>query len=219
MNKKLMSLVVSGLLVGGLMVGCSSSNTNNKAESSIKEEKHMTEEERMATLKGLEGDALTEAYRKLLSKDEIKYLEKNGCKIEEEAEYYQDGLSLKTSKNYGGNEVEAEKYITKEMEKAEKVYSDELFDTFSFSWTNNTGNDIDMLEISYKGYDLNGQSLNLMPVYEENISNGETRKIKINTLEKNVDRIEIVSVDIRHVAQDGLHYGGCIPGMWYKLDK
>ena len=115
--------------------------------------------------------------------------------------------------------VEAEKYITKEMEKAEKVYSDELFDTFSFSWTNNTGNDIDMLEISYKGYDLNGQSLNLMPVYEENISNGETRKIKINTLEKNVDRIEIVSVDIRHVAQDGLHYGGCIPGMWYKLDK
>ena len=219
MNKKLMSLVVSGLLAGSLMVGCSSSNTNNKTESSIKEEKHMTEEERMATLKGLEGDALTEAYRKLLSKDEIKYLEKNGCKIEEEAKYYQDGLSLKTPKNYGGNEVEAEKYITKEMEKAEKVYSDELFDTFSFSWTNNTGNDIDMLEISYKGYDLNGQSLNLMPVYEENISNGETRKIKINTLEKNVDRIEIVSVDIRHVAQDGLHYGGCIPGMWYKLDK
>ena len=217
--KKLISLVVSGLLAGSLMVGCSSSNTNNKTESSIKEEKHMTEEERMATLKGLEGDALTEAYRKLLSKDEIKYLEKNGCKIEEEAEYYQDGLSLKTPKNYGGNEVEAEKYIAKEMEKAEKVYSDELFDTFSFSWTNNTGNDIDMLEISYKGYDLNGQSLNLMPVYEENISNGETRKIKINTLEKNVDRIEIVSVDIRHVAQDGLHYGGCIPGMWYKLDK
>ena len=219
MLKKLMSLVISGLLAGSLMVGCSSSNTNNKTESSIKEEKHMTEEERMATLKGLEGNELTEAYRKLLSKDEIKYLEENGCKLEEEAEYYQDGLSLKTPKNYGGNEVEAEKYITKEMEKAEKVYSDELFDTFSFSWTNNTGNDIDMLEISYKGYDLNGQSLNLMPVYEENISNGETRKIKINTLEKNVDRIEIVSVDIRHVAQDGLHYGGCIPGMWYKLDK
>ena len=219
MNKKLISILSASILVGSLMVGCSSSNTNNKTESSIKEEKHMTEEERMATLKGLEGDALTEAYRKLLSKDEIKYLEKNGCKLEEEAEYYQDGLSLKTPKNYGGNEVEAEKYITKEMEKAEKVYSDELFDTFSFSWTNNTGNDIDMLEISYKGYDLNGQSLNLMPVYEENISNGETRKIKINTLEKNVDRIEIVSVDIRHVAQDGLHYGGCIPGMWYKLDK
>ena len=219
MNKKLISILTASILAGSLMVGCSSSNTNNKTESSIKEEKHMTEEERMATLKGLEGDALTEAYRKLLSKDEIKYLEKNGCKIEEEAEYYQDGLSLKTPKNYGGNEVEAEKYITKEMEKAEKVYSDELFDTFSFSWTNNTGNDIDMLEISYKGYDLNGQSLNLMPVYEENISNGETRKIKINTLEKNVDRIEIVSVDIRHVAQDGLHYGGCIPGMWYKLDK
>ena len=219
MNKKLISILSASILAGSLMVGCSSSNTNNKTESSIKEEKHMTEEERMATLKGLEGDALTEAYRKLLTEDEIKYLEENGCKIEEEAEYYQDGLSLKTPKNYGGNEVEAEKYITKEMEKAEKVYSDELFDTFSFSWTNNTGNDIDMLEISYKGYDLNGQSLNLMPVYEENISNGETRKIKINTLEKNVDRIEIVSVDIRHVAQDGLHYGGCIPGMWYKLDK
>ena len=219
MKKKLISILTASILAGSLMVGCSSSNTNNKTESSIKEEKHMTEEERMATLKGLEGDALTEAYRKLLSKDEIKYLEKNGCKLEEEVKYYQDGLSLKTSKNYGGNEVEAEKYIAKEMEKAEKVYSDELFDTFSFSWTNNTGNDIDMLEISYKGYDLNGQSLNLMPVYEENISNGETRKIKINTLEKNIDRIEIVSVDIRHVAQDGLHYGGCIPGMWYKLDK
>ena len=38
MNKKLMSLVISGLLVGGLMIGCSSSNTNNKTESSIKEE-------------------------------------------------------------------------------------------------------------------------------------------------------------------------------------
>ena len=219
MNKKLMSLVVSGLLVGSLMVGCSSSNTSNETESSIKEEKHMTEEERIATLKGLEGDALTEAYRKLLSKDEIKYLEKNGCKIEEEAEYYKKDLCLKISENISGNEIETEKYIANEMEKAEKVYSDELFDTFSFSWTNNTGNDIDMLEISYKGYDLNGQSLNLMPVYEENISNGETRKIKINTLEKNVDRIEIVSVDIRHVAQDGTHYGGCIPGMWYKLDK
>ena len=125
--KKLMSLVVSGLLVGSLMVGCSSSNTNNKTESSIKEEKHMTEEERIATLKGLEGDELTEAYRKLLSKDEIKYLEKEGCKLEEEVKYYQDGLSLKTSKNYGGNEVEAEKYIAKEMEKTEKVHNDELF--------------------------------------------------------------------------------------------
>ena len=166
-----------------------------------------------------ECDEMEQEILTSLSEDEIKYLEKNGCKIEEEAKYYQDGLSLKTPKNYGGNEVEAEKYITNEMEKAEKVYSDELFDTFSFSWTNNTGNDIDMLEISYKGYDLNGQSLNLMPVYEENISNGETRKIKINTLEKNIDRVEIVSVDIRHVAQDGLHYGGCIPGMWYKLDK
>ena len=54
MLKKLMSLVISGLLAGSLMVGCSSSNTNNKTESSIKEEKHMTEEERIATLKGLE---------------------------------------------------------------------------------------------------------------------------------------------------------------------
>ena len=95
MNKKLMSLVISGLLVGSLMVGCSSSNTNNKNENSIKEEKHMTEEERIATLKGLEGDALTEAYRKLLTEEEIKYLEQNGCKLEEEAKYYQDGLSLR----------------------------------------------------------------------------------------------------------------------------
>ena len=43
MNKKLISLVVSGLLAGSLMVGCSSSNTNNKTESSIKEEKYTTQ--------------------------------------------------------------------------------------------------------------------------------------------------------------------------------
>ena len=43
MNRKLMSLVISGLLVGGLMIGCSSSNTNNKTESSIKEEKYTTQ--------------------------------------------------------------------------------------------------------------------------------------------------------------------------------
>ena len=92
MNKKLMSLVISGLLVGSLMVGCSSSDPNNKTENSIKEEKHMTEEERFATLKGLEGDALTEAYRKLLTEDEIQYLDENGWKIEEEAEYYKKDL-------------------------------------------------------------------------------------------------------------------------------
>ena len=222
MNKKLISILSASILAGSLMVGCSSSNTNqdpnNKTESSIKEEKHMTEEERMATLKGLEGDVLTEAYRKLLTEEEIKYLEQNGCKLEEEAKYYKKDLCLKISENISGNEIETEKYIAKEMEKAEKVHNDELYNTFSFSWTNNTGNDIDMLEISYKGYELNGKSLDIMTEYEENISNGETRKIKINTLEKNVDRIEIVSVDIRHVAQDGTHYGGCIPGMWYKLE-
>ena len=43
MNKKLMSLVISGLLVGSLMVGCSSSDPNNKTESSIKEEKYTTQ--------------------------------------------------------------------------------------------------------------------------------------------------------------------------------
>ena len=104
--KKVLSLVVSGILAGSLMVGCSSSNTNNKAESSIKEEKHMTEEERMTTLKGLEGDALTEAYRKLLTEEEIKYLEENGCKIEEEAEYYKKDLCLKISENISGNEID-----------------------------------------------------------------------------------------------------------------
>ena len=35
MNKKLMSLVVSGLLAGSLMVGCSSSNTNNKGYTTL----------------------------------------------------------------------------------------------------------------------------------------------------------------------------------------
>ena len=221
MNKKLMSLVISGLLVGSLMVGCSSSNTNNKAESSIKEEKHMTEEERLATLKGLEGDALTEAYRKLLSKDEIKYLEKNGCKIEEEAEYYQDGLSLKTPKNYGGNEVEAEKYIAKQLDSIEKTYiDDEIFPRFEFTWTNNTGNDIDYLEIDFKEYDENNACTPWSNVIE-NISAGETRKITLYLTEKSTEKIEITGVKIYHVPTNNPSeiYEGCIPGMWYKLDK
>ena len=219
--KKVLSLVVSGLLVGSLMVGCSSSNTNNKNESSIKEEKHMTEEERMATLKGLEGDALTEAYRKLLSKDEIKYLEKNGCKIEEEAEYYQDGLSLKTPKNYGGNEVEAEKYIAKQLDSIEKTYlNDEIFPRFEFTWTNNTGNDIDYLEIDFKEYDENNACTPWSNVIE-NISAGETRKIQLYLTEKSTERIEITGVKIYHVPTNNPSeiYEGCIPGMWYKLDK
>ena len=219
--KKVLSLVVSGILAGSLMVGCSSSNTSNETESSIKEEKHMTEEERMATLKGLEGDALTEAYRKLLTKDEIKYLEENGCKLEEEAEYYQDGLSLKTLENYGGNEVEAEKYIAKQLDSIEKTYiDDEIFPRFEFTWTNNTGNDIDYLEIDFKEYDENNACTPWNNVVE-NISAGETRKITLYLIEKNTERIEITGVKIYHVPTNNPSeiYEGCIPGMWYKLDK
>lgn len=221
MNKKLMSLVISGLLVGSLMVGCSSSDTNNKTESSIKEEKHMTEEERMAILKGLEGDALTEAYRKLLTEEEIKYLEQNGCKLEEEAKYYQDGLSLKTLENYGGNEVEAEKYIAKQLDNIEKEYiDDEIFPRFEFTWTNNTGNDIDYLEIDFKEYDENNACTPWSNVIE-NISAGETRKITLYLTEKSTERIEISGVKIYHVPTSNPSeiYEGCIPGMWYKLDK
>ena len=221
MKKKIMSLVVSGILAGSLMVGCSSSNTNNKTESSIKEEKHMTEEERIATLKGLEGDALTEAYRKLLTEDEVKYLEENGCEIEEEAEYYQDGLSLKTPKNYGGNEVEAEKYIAKQLDSIEKTYiDDEIFPRFEFTWTNNTGNDIDYLEIDFKEYDENNACTPWNNVVE-NISAGETRKITLYLKEKSTERIEITGVKIYHVPTNRPSeiYEGCIPGMWYKLDK
>ena len=220
MNKKLISILSASILAGSLMVGCSSSNTSNKAESSIKEEKHMTEEERMATLKGLEGDALTEAYRKLLSKDEIKYLEENGCEIEEEAEYYQDGLSLKTPKNYGGNEVEAEKYIAKQLDSIEKTYiDDEIFPRFEFTWTNNAGNDIDYLEIDFKEYDENNTCTPWNSV-EENISAGETRKITLYLKEKSTERIEISGVKIYHVPTNRPSeiYEGCIPGMWYKLE-
>ena len=220
MNKKLISILSASILAGSLMVGCSSSNTNNKTESSIKEEKHMTEEERMATLKGLEGDALTEAYRKLLSKDEIKYLEKNGCKIEEEAEYYQDGLSLKTLENSGGNEAEAEKYIAKQLDSIEKTYiDDEIFPRFEFTWTNNTGNDIDYLEIDFKEYDENNAFIPSSSV-EENISAGETRKIKLYLKEKSTEKIEITGVKIYHVPTNNPSeiYEGCIPGMWYKLE-
>ena len=220
MNKKVLSLVVSGILAGSLMVGCSSSNTNNKTESSIKEEKHMTEEERMATLKGLEGDVLTEAYRKLLTEEEVKYLEGNGCKLEEEAKYYQDGLSLKTLENYGGNEVEAEKYIAKQLDNIEKEYiDDEIFPRFEFTWTNNTGNDIDYLEIDFKEYDKNNACTPWSNV-TENISAGETRKITLYLTEKSTEKIEITGVKIYHVPTNNPSeiYEGCIPGMWYKLD-
>lgn len=222
--KKVLSLVVSGILAGSLMVGCSSSNTNqdpnNKDDNSVKEEKHMTEEERLATLKGLEGDELTEAYRKLLTEDEIKYLEENGCKIEEEAEYYQDGLSLKTLENYAGNEVEAEKYIAKQLDSIEKTYiDDEIFPRFEFTWTNNTGNDIDYLEIDFKEYDENNTCTPWNSV-EENISAGETRKITLYLKEKSTERIEISGVKIYHVPTNNPFeiYEGCIPGMWYKLE-
>ena len=221
MNKKLMSLVISGLLVGSLMVGCSSSNTNNKTESSIKEEKHITEEERMATLKGLEGNELTEAYRKLLTEDEINFLNNHDWKIEEEAKYYQDGLSLKTPKNYGGNEVEAEKYIAKQLDSIEKTYiDDEIFPRFEFTWTNNTGNDIDYLEIDFKEYDENNACTPWSNVIE-NISAGETRKITLYLTEKSTEKIEITGVKIYHVPTNNPSeiYEGCIPGMWYKLDK
>ena len=43
MNKKLISILSASILAGSLMVGCSSSNTNNKTESSIKEEKYTTQ--------------------------------------------------------------------------------------------------------------------------------------------------------------------------------
>lgn len=72
MNKKLISILTSCILAVS-MVGCSNNINKNKAESSIKEEKHMTEKERIATLKGLEGNELTEAYRKLLTEDEINF--------------------------------------------------------------------------------------------------------------------------------------------------
>ena len=223
MNKKLISILISCTLAGNFIIGCSSNNTdsdsnNTKTKNSIKEEKHMTEEERIATLQSLEGNELVEAYRNLLNKDEINFLNEHGWKIEEEAKYYQDGINLKVPQNYSGNEKEAEKYIAEQMEKTDKEHNNESMDTFSFSWTNNTGNDIGMLEINYKAYDINGQSFDIMPSYEEVICNGETRKIEINTLKQNIEKIEIVSVDIRHVAQDGTHYEGCIPGKWYNLD-
>ena len=60
----------------------------------------MTEAERVATLQGLEGTALTEAYKKLLTVEEIQFLNENGLDIEEEAKYYQDGMNLKIPQNY-----------------------------------------------------------------------------------------------------------------------
>lgn len=220
MNKKLISILTSGILAVS-MVGCSNNINKNKAESSIKEEEHMTEKERIATLKGLEGNELTEAYRKLLTEDEIEFLDKNGWKIEEEAKYYQDGVNLKIPENYSGNEVEAEKYIAKQLDSIEKTYlDDEISPSFEFTWTNNTGNDINYLEIDFKEYDKNNTCIPWNGV-EQNISAGETRKITLHLKEKSTERIEITGVKIYHVPTNNTSeiYDGCIPGMWYKLDK
>ena len=84
MNKRITSILAASILAVS-MVGCSNNMNKNKGESSIKEEKHMTEKERIATLKGLEGNELTEAYRKLLTEDEINFLNNHDWKIEEEA--------------------------------------------------------------------------------------------------------------------------------------
>lgn len=220
MNKKLISILTSGILAVS-MVGCSNNINKNKGESSIKEEKHMTEKERIATLKGLEGDELTEAYRKLLTEDEINFLNNHGWKIEEEAKYYQDGVNLKIPENYSGNEVEAEKYIAKQLDSIEKTYlDDEISPSFEFTWTNNTGNDINYLEIDFKEYDKNNTCIPWNGV-EQNISAGETRKITLYLKEKSTERIEITGVKIYHVPTNNTSeiYDGCIPGMWYKLDK
>lgn len=225
MKKKIISILTGGLLIGSLMTGCSSSNTgkdtDNKAESSIKEEKHMTEKERIATLKGLEGNELTEAYRKLLTEDEINFLNNHDWKIEEEAKYYQDGVNLKIPENYSGNEVEAEKYIAKQLDSIEKTYlDDEISPSFEFTWTNNTGNDINYLEIDFKEYDKKNTCIPWSGV-EQNISAGETRKITLYLKEISTERIEITGVKIYHVPTNNTSeiYDGCIPGMWYKLDK
>lgn len=220
MNKKLISILTSCILEVS-MVGCSDNINKNKAESSIKEEKHMTEKERIATLKGLEGNELTEAYRKLLTEDEINFLDNHGWKIEEEAKYYQDGVNLKIPENYSGNEVEAEKYIAKQLDSIEKTYlDDEISPSFEFTWTNNTGNDINYLEIDFKEYDKNNTCIPWNGV-EQNISAGETRKITLYLKEKSTERIEITGVKIYHVPTNNTSeiYDGCIPGMWYKLDK
>ena len=220
MNKKLISILTSCILEVSI-VGCSENINKNKAESSIKEEKHMTEKERIATLKGLEGNELTEAYRKLLTEDEINFLDNHGWKIEEEAKYYQDGVNLKIPENYSGNEVEAEKYIAKQLDSIEKTYlDDEISPSFEFTWTNNTGNDINYLEIDFKEYDKNNTCIPWNGV-EQNISAGETRKITLYLKEKSTERIEITGVKIYHVPTNNTSeiYDGCIPGMWYKLDK
>lgn len=218
MNKKLISILTSGILAVS-MVGCSD-NTNKKDEIPIKEE-HMTEKERIDSLQGLEGDELTEAYRKLLTEDEINFLNNHDWKIEEEAKYYQDGVNLKIPENYSGNEVEAEKYIAKQLDSIEKTYlDDEISPSFEFTWTNNTGNDINYLEIDFKEYDKNNTCIPWNGV-EQNISAGETRKITLYLKEKSTERIEITGVKIYHVPTNNTSeiYDGCIPGMWYKLDK
>lgn len=217
MNKKMLNLLLSGMLMIG-MAGCNSNDIEKLSET------HMTEKERISTLQGLEGESLTESYEKLLTVEEIQYLNEMGWNIEEEAEYYQKGINLKIPQNYSGNEEELEECIVKQMNKSEQ-YDEHIYwegksigDTIEFSWTNNTGNDIDLLEINFKEYDESNKS-NTSSTYEERIANGETRNIKIYATMDNTTKIEVYSVDVRHVAQDGTHYKGCLPSKWYKLEE
>ena len=79
---------------------------------------------------------------------------------------------------------------------------------------------INYLEIDFKEYDKKNTCIPWSGV-EQNISAGETRKITLYLKEISTERIEITGVKIYHVPTNNTSeiYDGCIPGMWYKLDK
>ena len=113
----------------------------------------------------------------------------------------------------------AEKKIVEQLNSCEQTIEESSmdFNNIIVNWTNDTDVDIQFLEIQHKNYDKDNNS-EVAVQYEENISPGETRKIKI-LVGKNIDRVEFVSSEIYHVpvvdSADTI-FEGCIPGKWYK---
>lgn len=224
MRRKIINLFMVSL-VSLSFVGCS--NTNSKGtqdnEEGNKEQVENTsiiyEEERIESLKELEGEELIDAYKGILSDEELEYFKNNGMEFNKHAEYYKQGINLKIDEEISGNEWKAEKKIVEQLNSCEQTIEESSmdFNNIIVNWTNDTGVDIQFLEIQHKNYDKDNNS-EVAVQYEENISPGETRKIKI-LVGKNIERVEFVSSEIYHVpvvdSADTI-FQGCIPGKWYK---
>lgn len=215
MKKKIIGIALSCFISVGV-VGCSSNSTEVVPETKV-----ISEQDRIATLQGLEGEELIKAYEKLLTKDELSFLKDCDDSINELAERYKKGINLKIGENLSGNEWEAERRIAEDLNKtSQEIVRDALSSICEIYWTNNSGNDIQWLEIQIKKIDANGNTETSQGT-AQNIRNGETRKLKF-WVDENSQSIEVTGVNIYHVPQidsaDTI-FDGCIPGKWYYINE